>query len=72
MTHDDAAALAQRCKLTLLAYDDARAMLWVVDDVSYAALVARLRKQGAWPGIIEYDPVNRPGQLGIVVKELTS
>lgn len=72
MTHADARALAQRCKLTLIDYDDTREMLWVIDDVSYAALVARLRKLGAWPVLTEYDPVNRPGLLGIVVKELTS
>lgn len=72
MTPDDATALAARCKLTLFDYDDEREMLWVIDDVSYAALVARLRKQGAWPVLTEYDPVNRPGLLGIVVKELAS
>ena len=70
----DPAAIAIAAKLTIVdqeAYGE-RTLLWVWDDVSYPALVNRLRKLGAWPVLTDYDPVNRPGQVGLVIEKRES
>lgn len=64
MTHADAAALAQRCKLTLIAAEldhAGRPLLWVAETVTLATMMKHLHDAG-------YDvPVthNEPRREGV-------
>jgi hypothetical protein len=72
MTHDDARALALRCKLTLLDAEldyRGRPLLWVAETVRVETMISHLRAAG-------YDvrmTTNEPGRagVGLVIAEMT-